>query len=911
MRMLMHLLFVMLGVVTSGLLVQTQFQSGFISIDCGLPEGKDYTEKSTGINYISDTNFIDSGVSKMVSSEDKITHQQQFSYLRSFPNGMRNCYKISVTSGTKYLIRASFLYGNYDGLNEPPQFDIHLGSNLWDTVKLTNASQSSYRELMHTPTLNYVHICLVNTGNGIPFISAIEFRNMDFNNVYKTSGATTLARLAGLDFGSFTNLTYRYMDDFHDRLWEPYSNDQWAQLHNPINNDLPSRDYELPISVIWTAATPRNANGVSLDFYFDALNETTQQQCYFYLHFAEVQKLAPNETREFNITLNGEDFYNLLRPGHFVNTIFDPSPYNVFYKNNNISLVKTEASTLPPIINALEIYQVKDFSQLETQQDDVDAITNIKKVYRVTQNWQGDPCAPVAYMWEGLNCNFNGTPRITSLNLSSSGLTGQIVSYISKLTDLESLDLSNNSLNGEIPDFLADLPSLRVLNLHNNNLTGQVPNALIQRSSEGALLLRLGQNPNLLCESALCDQQTKDKSKKNNRVIYVLASISAILVLLLLVLATVNIIYIKKRKPKNYFKVHKEFSDQTGSQLESKRRRYSFNEVSNMTNNFERVLGRGGFGTVYYGIIDDIQVAVKMLSQSSVQGYQQFLAEVNILMRVHHRNLTSLIGYCNEETNIALIYEYMENGNLEEHLLEKNSRTRLFNWEERLTIAMDAAQGLEYLHNGCKPPIIHRDVKCTNILLNENFQAKMSDLGLSRSFPVDGGTHVTTVIAGTPGYLDPEYQVSNRLTEKSDVYSFGVVLLEIITGKPAILKAVEGKIHISEWVKSMLAKGDVKCIVDTRLQGDFESSSVWRAVEIAMASVSNKSSKRPYMTDIVTELKECLAMELARKHNSCETMTMSLATESESSSLASSIMMFFWCLNKERNKAKTILNPSG
>ncbi|XLT07838.1 hypothetical protein HN51_053631 [Arachis hypogaea] len=260
-------------------------------------------------------------------------------------------------------------------------------------------------------------------------------------------------------------------------------------------------------------------------------------------------------------------------------------------------------------------------------------------------------------------------------------------------------------------------------------------------------------------------------------------------------------------------------------------------------------------------------------------------------MRVHHRNLTSLIGYCNEETNIALIYEYMENGNLEEHLLEKNSRTKLFNWEERLTIAMDAAQGLEYLHNGCKPPIIHRDVKCTNILLNENFQAKMSDLGLSRSIPVDGGTHVTTVIAGTPGYLDPEYQVSNRLTEKSDVYSFGVVLLEIITGKPAILKAVEGKIHISEWVKSMLAKGDVKCIVDTRLQGDFESSSVWRAVEIAMASVSNKSSKRPYMTDIVTELKECLAMELARKLNSCETMTMNLATESESSSLASSIMM--------------------
>ncbi|KAL1293055.1 hypothetical protein HN51_053633 [Arachis hypogaea] len=879
MRMLMHLLFVMLGVVTSGLLVQTQLQSGFISIDCGLPEGKDYTEKSTGINYISDTNFIDSGVSKMVSNEDKITHQQQFSYLRSFPNGMRNCYKISVISGTKYLIRASFLYGNYDGLNELPQFDIHLGSNLWDTVKLTNASQSSYRELMHTPTLNYVHICLVNTGNGIPFISAIEFRNMDFNNVYKTSGATTLARLVGLDFGSFTNLTYRYMDDFHDRLWEPYSNDQWTQLHNPISNDLPSNEYELPNSVIWTAATPRNANGVSLDFYFDTLNVTTQQQCYFYLHFAEVQNLAPNETREFNITLNGEYFYNLLRPGHFVNTIFDPSPNNVFYKNNNISLVKTEASTLPPIINALEIYQVKDFSQLETQQDDVDAITNIKKVYRVTQNWQGDPCAPVAYMWEGLNCNFNGTPRITSLNLSSRGLTGYIAVYISKLNKLESLDLSNNSLIGEIPVFLVEnLPWLRVLNLQNNNLTGLIPNALLQKSSEGILSLRLGQNPNL-CESGPCDQQTKDKSKENNPVIYILASVSAFLMLLLVVLAAVNIIHIKKRELKDDVYIHME----SGDPLESKRRQYSFDEVVNMTNNFEKVLGKGGFGTVYYGIIDNIPVAVKMLLQSSVQGYQEFLAEVKFFMRVHHRNLTSLIGYCNEDDKIGIIYEYMANGNLNEHLSGKATRKKFLTWEDRLQIAVDVAQGLEYLHSGCKPPIIHRDIKCTNILLNENFQAKLADLGLSKSFIFSGDTHVSTMVAGTPGYLDPEYQTSNKLTEKSDVYSFGVVLLKIITGEAAASSKAHNNAHISQWVGSVVARGDIERIVDPSLEGDFDIYSAWKAVEVAMACVSISSKERPYMRDVLVELKECLAVESARKNvgakDSNELVTMNPVTE--------------------------------
>ncbi|XLR43007.1 hypothetical protein HN51_027043 [Arachis hypogaea] len=907
-------LFLLLGALSFIATIQGQDQSGFISINCGLPENYSYVEKNTGINYISDANFIDSGVSKTVSPQDKATHQQYFTYLRSFPYGTRNCYRINnVTINTVYLIRTSFLYGNYDGLNKLPQFEVHFGTNLWDTLKFSDASVSIYRELVYSATRDYVDICLVNIGTGTPFISAIELRIIEKNN---GPSSYSVARLKGLDLGSKNNSTCRYRDDIYDFLWEPYSVNGWRQLISTNIDPNPSqkkayidKNYVPPASVMRTAATPRNARD-SLDFYFQFDYVAQIHVVRFY--FAEVQKLSANEIRSFNISVNGNYWKGPIVPTYNQTVFYNfQSTYFERVSEYRFSLLPTEFSTLPPITNAIEIFLIKDFSQPQTQNDQVDAMRNIKIAYKVSKNWQGDPCAPVAYKWDGLNCSSVGTLKITALNLSSSGLTGQIVSYISKLTDLESLDLSNNSLNGEIPDFLADLPSLRVLNLHNNNLTGQVPNALIQRSSEGALLLRLGQNPNLLCESALCDQQTKDKSKKNNRVIYVLASISAILVLLLLVLATVNIIYIKKRKPKNYFKVHKEFSDQTGSQLESKRRRYSFNEVSNMTNNFERVLGRGGFGTVYYGIIDDIQVAVKMLSQSSVQGYQQFLAEVNILMRVHHRNLTSLIGYCNEETNIALIYEYMENGNLEEHLLEKNSRTRLFNWEERLTIAMDAAQGLEYLHNGCKPPIIHRDVKCTNILLNENFQAKMSDLGLSRSFPVDGGTHVTTVIAGTPGYLDPEYQVSNRLTEKSDVYSFGVVLLEIITGKPAILKAVEGKIHISEWVKSMLAKGDVKCIVDTRLQGDFESSSVWRAVEIAMASVSNKSSKRPYMTDIVTELKECLAMELARKHNSCETMTMSLATESESSSLASSIMMFFWCLNKERNKAKTILNPSG
>ncbi|CAL8139247.1 unnamed protein product [Prunus armeniaca] len=241
------------------------------------------------------------------------------------------------------------------------------------------------------------------------------------------------------------------------------------------------------------------------------------------------------------------------------------------------------------------------------------------------------------------------------------------------------------------------------------------------------------------------------------------------------------------------------------------------------------------------------------------------LRHVNLLMRVHHINLTSLVGYCNDENHIGLVYEYMENGNLQAYL--SDGTPVVFTWEGRLQIATDAAQGLEYLHYGCSPPIIHRDVKSTNILLNEYFQAKLSDFGLSRNFPVEDGTHILTGVAGTPGYLAPEYNMSNRLNEKSDVYSFGVVLLEIIAGRPAFINTHE-RIHISKWVGLLLPKGDIYSIVDPRLERSFNVSSVWKAVELAMACVSKHPINRPSMSQVLVELKECLATELARTKQS-------------------------------------------
>ncbi|KAL6137556.1 hypothetical protein ACLB2K_062848 [Fragaria x ananassa] len=264
-------------------------------------------------------------------------------------------------------------------------------------------------------------------------------------------------------------------------------------------------------------------------------------------------------------------------------------------------------------------------------------------------------------------------------------------------------------------------------------------------------------------------------------------------------------------------------------ELEQKNRQFTYSELLKFINNFERTLGKGGFGTVYHGYIEKTQVAVKMLS--SVQGFQEFQAEVSLLMRVHHTNLTSLVGYCNDENSVGLVYEYIANGNL-------HSSSNILGWEDRLRIAADAAQGLE--HYGCKPPIVHRDVKSANILLTENFLAKASDFGLSRNFPTDGGTHISTVVAGTPGYLDPEYYRTSRLNEKSDAYSFGIVLLEIITSRPVITGAVE-RIHICQWVGFML--GDINSIVDPRLERNFSVNSVWKVVEIAMACVSRRDQK--------------------------------------------------------------------
>jgi serine/threonine protein kinase len=398
-----------------------------------------------------------------------------------------------------------------------------------------------------------------------------------------------------------------------------------------------------------------------------------------------------------------------------------------------------------------------------------------------------------------------------------------------------------------------------IINLSGNNLSGPLPQGLRR---EGLELLVQG-NPRL-CLSGSC---TEKNSKKKFPVVIV-ASVASVAI----IVAVLVIIFVLSKKksstvgalqpPLSMPMVHDNSPEPS---IETKKRRFTYSEVIKMTNNFQRVVGEGGFGVVCHGTINGSeQVAVKVLSQSSSQGYKHFKAEVDLLLRVHHTNLVSLVGYCDERDHLALIYEFLPKGDLRQHLSGKSGGS-FINWGNRLRIALEAALGLEYLHSGCTPPIVHRDIKTTNILLDEQLKAKLADFGLSRSFPIGGETHISTVVAGTPGYLDPEYYQTTRLGEKSDVYSFGIVLLEIITNQPVIDQS-RSKSHISQWVGFELTRGDITKIMDPNLNGDYESRSVWRVLELAMSCANPSSVNRPNMSQVANELKECLVSENLREN---------------------------------------------
>ncbi|KAM3240190.1 hypothetical protein ACQJBY_053714 [Aegilops geniculata] len=441
--------------------------------------------------------------------------------------------------------------------------------------------------------------------------------------------------------------------------------------------------------------------------------------------------------------------------------------------------------------------------------------------------------------------------------MSFGGLSGDISSYFANLKAIQYLDLSHNNLTGSIPDGLSQLPSLVLLDLTGNKLSGTIPFGLLIRTQDGNLTLRYDHSPNLCSNSSSCQPTQENRNSKTTGYIAVVVVASVVVVVLVVLL--LFFVIRRKQEPAN---VHNEESD-----VQSRNRRFTYTELKVITSNFRRVLGEGGFGLVYDGFLEDgTQVAVKLRSQSSNQGVKEFLTEAQNLTGIHHRNLVSLIGYCNDGEYMALVYEYMSEGDLQHKLRGRDHNDGCLTWRQRLHIVLESAQGLEYLHKACSPPFIHRDVKTSNILLDANLKAKVADFGLMKAFNQDGDTHVSTArVVGTPGYLAPEYATVLELTEKSDVYSFGVVLLEVITGKPPFVQIPQAQpIHIVKWVQQRLSSGDIEGVVDARMQGDYDVNGVWKVADLALECMAQTPAKRPTMTRVMAQLLECLELEESR-----------------------------------------------
>lgn len=308
---------------------------------------------------------------------------------------------------------------------------------------------------------------------------------------------------------------------------------------------------------------------------------------------------------------------------------------------------------------------------------------------------------------------------------------------------------------------------------------------------------------------------------------------------------------------------------------------FAFIELKAATKSFksDTLLGEGGFGKVYKGWLDEktlcpckagfgMVVAIKKLNSESTQGFQEWQSEVNFLGRLSHPNLVKLLGYCWDDDELLLVYEFMPKGSLENHLFRRNPNIEPLSWNTRIKIAIGAARGLAFLHDSAQQ-VIYRDFKASNILLDGSYNAKISDFGLAKLGPSGGQSHVTTRVMGTYGYAAPEYIATGHLYVKSDVYGFGVVLLEILTAMRALdTKRPTGQQNLVEWVKPFLSnKKKLKGIMDGRIEGQYSPKAAVQAAALSLKCLENDPKQRPSMKEVLESLEAIEAIQVKTKRS--------------------------------------------
>ncbi|KAK3183454.1 hypothetical protein Dsin_030740 [Dipteronia sinensis] len=447
--------------------------------------------------------------------------------------------------------------------------------------------------------------------------------------------------------------------------------------------------------------------------------------------------------------------------------------------------------------------------------------------------------------------------------LQSNYLSGLIPSELGNLSKLESLDISGNSLSGYIPPSLGKLGTLVIFNVSNNFLVGPIPSdGVLNKFSENSFFgnRRLcGKQINETCkddngvptpDSGTSNSAQNQGGKKNSGRLLISAS-ATVGALLLVALMCFWGCFLYKKFGKNEIKsLARDVGGGASIVMFHGDLPYSSKDIIKKleTLNEEHIIGCGGFGTVYKLAMDDGSVfALKRIVKLN-EGFDRFFErELEILGSIKHRYLVNLRGYCNSPTSKLLIYDFLPGGSLDEALHERSEQ---IDWDARLNIIMGAAKGLAYLHHDCSPRIIHRDIKSSNILLDGNLEARVSDFGLAKLLE-DEESHITTIVAGTFGYLAPEYMQSGRATEKTDVYSFGVLVLEVLSGKrPTDASFIEKGLNIVGWLNFLITEDRQREIVDTNCEG-VQAESLDALLSVATQCVSSNPDDRPTMHRVV------------------------------------------------------------
>ncbi|PIN11810.1 Serine/threonine protein kinase [Handroanthus impetiginosus] len=440
---------------------------------------------------------------------------------------------------------------------------------------------------------------------------------------------------------------------------------------------------------------------------------------------------------------------------------------------------------------------------------------------------------------------FGNLRSIQTMDISFNKFLGSIPGELGQLQNLASLILNNNDLSGRIPEQLSNCLSLDRLNLSYNNFSGLVP--LGRNFSRFAPDSFIG-NP-FLCGhwlGSICDPYAPKSKAMFSRTTVVCITLGFITLLSMILVA----IY-KSNQPKYFIKGSNKSIMQGSSKLvvlHMDMAIHTYEDIMRLTENLSEkyIIGYGASSTVYKCVLKNSRpIAIKRLYTQYTHDSREFETELETIGSIRHRNLVSLHGYSFSPQGNLLFYDYMENGSLWDLLHGPSKKVKL-DWETRLKVAVGAAQGLAYLHHDCDPKIIHRDVKSSNILLDENFEAHLSDFGIAKCLPV-AKTHASTYVLGTIGYIDPDYARTSRLTEKSDVYSFGIVLLELLTGK----KAVDNESNLHQLVLSKADDDTLMEAVDPEVSVTcMDLSHVKKAFQLALLCTKRHPSERPTMHEV-------------------------------------------------------------